>query len=158
MTDHSDLIARLQEGDGPDRELDIAIAISVGRDPYDLSAMLSSVGDDCFVSYTNVGSHWNANFATKFGSHTIPIPKFTASLDACRALQAETLPGSLRDVDSLFVTGPRFRVVIFYPVNDDVHPVPLPNGKYDATGEHPTSEERAWLIAILRAKEAQRHD
>lgn len=144
MTGVESLIHNLQEGEGPDRELDIAIAVNIGGDPYDLSSMLLSVGEDCSVTYTNMRGHWNANFATKFGSHTIPVPRFASSLDACRALQAKVLPDAERESKKVAGAGGRiWRVYQWLPGNTSFF------------GTH-VSEERAWLIAILKTwKEIQ---
>lgn len=117
MTTITDLIKRLEEGEGADRELDLDIAIALGK------------VDKAVASY-------GPYLRRKERRRTDP---FTASLDACRALQAEKLP----DIESehAHLDKKMKRIDMFGP-------------GWCGVGNHPTSEPRARLIAILKAVEA----
>lgn len=68
-------------------------------------------------------------------------PAFTNSLDACNKLQEKLLPGWKRRT---IQRGYAWQCVIQKAENSSVY-----------SGLHPASEPRAWLVAILRAKEAE---
>jgi hypothetical protein len=70
--------------------------------------------------------------------------------DACAELQAVVLPGTVRAAVPITVAPTRSHVIVY---RADVEY--LPSGLLSAVGTHPTSECRAHLIAILRAREAQ---
>lgn len=70
-----------------------------------------------------------------------------AWLDACRALQAEVLPNFGRTVADDAMQKPHQYVVLVFQTDRRVRLI--------YRGVHGSSEERAWLTAILRAKEAE---
>jgi len=71
--DYSEIIARLEKASGPDRELDVPVAIAMG--------------------WTNFERSWGElrAFPPK-AAYWVEIPAFTASLDASLALVGERLP------------------------------------------------------------------
>lgn len=106
MTTIQDLIERLQNDEGADRDLDAAIW-------------------DWHVCRTDYAPH------------------YTASLDACRALQAEVLPGWKRTTTEQQSGG--WLVLLEHEDVDEA----------DWIEGESVFEERAWLLAILRAKQAE---
>lgn len=80
MTDLSALIARVEEGTGPDRELDLAVCLEIGRLQRDDKGEVFYIDEDG---------------ARVFGGHgwEIITPKLTDSLDRVLSLIEQKLPG-----------------------------------------------------------------
>lgn len=119
MTDTADLIARLGEGEDDFKSL------------FKKAARLCGVPTSCW---------WTRN------ENTQRIGRFVAAgawLDACRALQAEVLPGwawFISDDGDATLYPPGFSL--------------MPDSPSEVSEDGLPSPERAWLIAILRAVEA----
>lgn len=136
MTDLPSIIARLEAATGPDREIDAALhwyLLEQNRDERSLAWVTFQ------FSLPETGD-WRA--------------PYTASLDACAALQGRVLPGWTRSVDA---TAPHLGVDV------TLHAPGIESPKYRESvlcsviisGTHAV-ETHAWLIAILRAVEAER--
>lgn len=129
------LLERVREATGPDRELDAAIEIAFlpteSGDDDILYYSLPSPDDRC-----EPGTYWRI---TRSGRSLRTSRKLSASLDACAALQAEKLPGSMEAVWNM-EEGPGARLLI-----------PVKNSEWkliEATGN---TVCLAWLAAILSA-------
>ena len=91
MTDFTPLIERLENATKPDRLLDANIHWTMNPQAFDADAY----GDDEHLkpSYCYARSGWALNRADKAYLDSIPVPAYTASLDATIALVERMLPG-----------------------------------------------------------------
>lgn len=83
---HTDIIAQLEKATGPDRELDVLIALAVGGYAYEKR------GRDTKAWYYRIGGQsYERRAVNDFGGRR--LPDYTKSLDASLALVGERLPG-----------------------------------------------------------------
>ena len=138
MTDYTALIARLRAAKEPDRELDRDIAVSI-------------LGMRCMnnlMPFTGGGNtpRWWMRDGNVCGPDDALVGRYTASLDACRALQERAAPG--------------FRTVLAGPALGKPWEVALAqhaNLRMVVIGKAATPE-LAWLIAIFETLQANQKD
>ena len=140
----SELIKRLESGDGADRELDILVwGVLHGYRPALARHGQSIVG--------RRDSHADETLAHLHDGQWLPyaleIGRYTASRNACAALQEEVLPGW--SCELLFVPATAHVPAIGKATLSDGSSNQITAGGYG------TSVCRAHLITILRAREAQ---
>lgn len=138
MTDLPAIIARLEASDGPDRELDKEIAKHV------LGA---------WIRATTQGGPWRYQMLLPeyegVSPESLPdVPEYTSSLDACAALQERVLPGYVAELLTSDRSMWRARVWNWAAEADDE--------VWRRVYSYARAAHIAWLIAILRAVEAER--
>jgi hypothetical protein len=138
MTAISDLITRLQNGSGPDRDLDGEICVA-------LTHISDHLAKECDMRGAFPYAH-PCGFVSA-GAYGICEPAYplTSSIDACIALFDRVLPGVDRES---FIVGKSREYGINIYRNFDFYG---PWRNKLATGQHDADEPRAFLIAILRA-------
>ncbi|MGE0231741.1 MAG: hypothetical protein AB7O39_03380 [Flavobacteriaceae bacterium] len=91
MTRYAEIIERLEGADGPDRLTDANVLWITNPE-----AFAADAGDDdahLKYSYCYGRGGWTLNRADRRYLDTIPVPTYTASLDAAVALVERLLPG-----------------------------------------------------------------
>lgn len=130
MTDYTDLVKRLEEAEGPDRELDAAVAVALSENDRDHESQKPEE--------RNLGKFYTPGFPEEmYGQATADF--YTASLDATLALVEEKLPGHFVRIEH----GPNHGAAAIYR-----------NGFADCVAEGAgRSPAIALLIALLRILE-----
>lgn len=150
MPDYSELLSRIEQASGPDRELDVAIAVAVLDPKREKNYWMWQSGRPQGSAPKPDSEFW--------GSRNTPT--FTASLDSTVALVERMLPGCeicLTDVhpDFLRPGEPKHLVELMCGlkwVKYDAYPEP----KYETTGSgKANSRPLALLTALFRALSAR---
>lgn len=124
----SDLIAKLEALDGPDREVDADIYIAFNI-PMERAGRIDRLGG-CVGWWPKDAPYESA----------VDVPRYTASLDAAIALVERVLPGNHLRID----------------IGDDgLHAANIFGDWGDSHANASSSPAIALLIALLRAKEAR---
>ena len=144
MTSKQDLLEALKEAEGPSRELDAMVAVTVDKWEWH--------GDGSAVEFQSWAGHWVQ--PSDEGSGTFDAngicdcvvasgqepPHYTSFLDACLALQERVLPGWLWSVESC--ADGMFYAELVDPAEDNCFP--------SEAAKAPTPAF-ALLIAIVKA-------
>jgi hypothetical protein len=137
MADYSDLIARLEKAEGPDREIDVDILIAFGwsRDGRHM-------GEPRWVRPNGQQTAFNALFG--------PVYHLTSSLDEVIRLVSRELPGWTMAADAT-VPGAGIDYSLYSPTDPDgTQPTAKGGVRADSIGDV-SAHARALLIAALSA-------
>lgn len=137
MTRYADIIERLTEATGPDRELDAAIIVAAtpaeGQGDDLITLRRTSESDECAP-----GTYWRVSFSGKSLRTSYP---YTASIDAAVALVERLLPGCHRRSQNWN-----------YPPS---YAVSIGPSYVDSSYARHACEPIAILLALFRALQAQ---
>lgn len=143
---YSDIIKRLEEATGPDRELDARIFCAANNMIWEIDGQrVVGIDRDDGNNWETIGYVDPGKYSLNFTTYREDIPTYTSSLDATIAIVERMLPGWRKAIGENVHTG-YWQGRVYRLRDDDI---------FERYGCHGTSPQLAMLIAMFRALEAE---